>query len=533
MARRSRRLAALLLVATGAAVVVALPPAAIRIAAPADPLTVAGAFHVHSTRSDGRETIDQIAADASRAGMRFVIFTDHGDGTAPPEPPSYRSSVLCIDGVEISTSGGHYAVVGLPQAPYPLAGDPHDVVEDVHRLGGFGFVAHGDSPKTDLRWNDWDAPVDGVEWLNLDSVWRAARPTALVRALLGYWLRPPEALASLASRPESMLRRWDTLSRLRRVVGIAATDSHGAFVPSYETSFRTLSTHVQLTQPLTGDAALDARAIIEALKEARHYTVLDALAAPAAFQFRVRGGTLEANVAAPPRARLVIFKDGAVWKDTGYDNLRVSDLPPGVYRAEVWLQTTPGDRPLPWIVSNPIAVGIAIAEAADVSPPAIIELKELVGVARALVWEVEHDPSSSGAIARGEDGALEFHYSLGGGKPYAQVVALAAPVTNEIGIFDRIVVRARADHPVRVALQLRAKGSGNPPRWQRSIYLDSAAREVTIPFSALRPVVGLNATDAGPLTPDAIGALLLVVDTNNTRPGTSGAVTFTTLAYAR
>ena len=66
-----------------------LPPeaAALRVPAPApgDPPVVRGAYHVHSRASDGTGTIEDIAAAAGRAGLRFVVLTDHGD--------AYRRSV--------------------------------------------------------------------------------------------------------------------------------------------------------------------------------------------------------------------------------------------------------------------------------------------------------------------------------------------------------------------------------------------------------------------------------------------------------
>ena len=46
---------------------------------------------------------------------KFVVFTDHGDATRTPDPPAYRSGVLCLDGVEISTNGGHYIALDLPR----------------------------------------------------------------------------------------------------------------------------------------------------------------------------------------------------------------------------------------------------------------------------------------------------------------------------------------------------------------------------------------------------------------------------------
>src|SRR4029077_13390979 len=62
--------------------------------------TVAGAYHVHTTRSDGHGDRDAVAHAAARAGLKFVILTDHGDGTRPPDPPSYIDGVLCLDAVE-------------------------------------------------------------------------------------------------------------------------------------------------------------------------------------------------------------------------------------------------------------------------------------------------------------------------------------------------------------------------------------------------------------------------------------------------
>ena len=45
-----------------------------------------------------------------------------------PAAPAYHEGVLCLDGVEISTRGGHYIAVDLPVAPYPLGGDARDVI---------------------------------------------------------------------------------------------------------------------------------------------------------------------------------------------------------------------------------------------------------------------------------------------------------------------------------------------------------------------------------------------------------------------
>ena len=126
--------------------------------APADPRVVRGSIHVHTARSDGSGSSTMWRRGA-RAGLQFVVITDHGDGTRRRIRRRTDDGVLCIDGVEISTTGGHYVALGLPQTPYRLAGEPRDVVEDVKRFGGFGIVAHPDSPKPELA-----GPIGMCPW---------------------------------------------------------------------------------------------------------------------------------------------------------------------------------------------------------------------------------------------------------------------------------------------------------------------------------------------------------------------------------
>ena len=171
--------------------------------------TVRGAYHVHTTASDGSGDRATVAAAAARAGLQFVIFTDHGDGTSPAAAPEYIDGVLCLAGVEISTNGGHYVALGMPASPYPLGGDAAAVVEDVTRLGGFGIAAHPHHPRRELAWSDWSAPIQGIEWINLDSEWRDEGVLRLARVPFDYFVRPAAAIASLLDRPVETIARWD------------------------------------------------------------------------------------------------------------------------------------------------------------------------------------------------------------------------------------------------------------------------------------------------------------------------------------
>src|SRR5262245_50531320 len=107
------RIPAIVFAVAAIVLVTLLPPATRQTAAP-PASTVRGAFHIHSNRSDGSGSVDAIAAAAAQSGLQFIILTDHGDGTRPPDPPAYRGGVLTIDGVELNTTGGHYATMGVP-----------------------------------------------------------------------------------------------------------------------------------------------------------------------------------------------------------------------------------------------------------------------------------------------------------------------------------------------------------------------------------------------------------------------------------
>src|SRR5688500_17840412 len=304
MPRRLRIPAILLAIA--ALVLFALLPPATQPTPPPPATTVRGAFHIHSDRSDGSGAVDAIAAAAAQAGLQFMIVTDHGDATRVPDPPAYHSGVLTIDGVELNTTGGHFAAIGLPASPYPIAGTPADVIEDVHRLGGFGFAAHPGSPRPSLRWQDWDAPIDGIEWLNADSEWRDEPRLPIARALITYLIRAPQSIATLLDRPVAVLNRWDQLTATRKIVGIAGVDAHARLgfqqrtdpdtssfhvrLPGYESSFRAFSNHVVLDVPLTGDAAADAESIVSAIRNGRVYSVIDALATPGGLTFSATSG---------------------------------------------------------------------------------------------------------------------------------------------------------------------------------------------------------------------------------------------------
>src|SRR5262249_7092965 len=149
---------------------------------------------------------------------------------------------------------------------------------------GFGFAAHPDSPKPDLRWRDWSVPLDGLEWLNADSEWRDETRTALTRTFVTYWFRGPESIAAMFDRPVATLARWDHLTASARIVGIAGHDTHARLplqqgaepgegpslhTPSYGSSFEAMATRVMVPARFgrsDASAASDAAELLGALR---------------------------------------------------------------------------------------------------------------------------------------------------------------------------------------------------------------------------------------------------------------------------
>ncbi|HUF46307.1 MAG TPA: hypothetical protein VMM93_00760 [Vicinamibacterales bacterium] len=525
-----------------------LPPASIPQPAAVPATHLLGAYHVHTIRSDGSGTVDEVAAAASRAGLDFVVLTDHGDGTRPPLPPARRSGVLILDAVELSTRDGHLVALGLDgPAPYPLGGAARDVMEDIHRMGGLAFVAHPDSPKAELRWRGPAASSDGFEWLNVDSEWRNESPGRLAATLVRALVRPPEAVASLFDGRE---RPWSTGRRAQ--VGIAALDAHGAGsreengqpggwlgamspVPGYESLFRTLAQVAVLSGPPRGNAAEDADAIRNALGRGQSYTVIRAFADPGVLIMTavedgrpismgesLAGGAIafEAELAGVPDARVTLFDRGRRLAD-GIGRVTWEGQPDD--EAVLWVEGRIGGHDFPWIVSNPI-FGRAIRR----GPPAR-DAPVAAGVADALApddqWLAEHDPSSQSSHVGG-GAELQWRFTLGRETSASPYVALVRAIPHGRGYRD-VSFRMQGDRPMRVFVQVRLPGTGDGQRWGRSVFVDQTLRQYVLRLEDFEPIG--QTTSLRPVVVE-IRSLLFVVDTVNTLPGSSGAVTLVDVA---
>lgn len=522
---------------------------------------VRGAYHMHTTRSDGSGSLDDVARAAAAAGLDFVIVSDHGDAARPPEPPAYRAGVLVVDGVEISTASGHYVALGLDAAPYPLGGDPADVVADVARLGGIGIAAHPDSSKPALRWTRWDLPIDGFEWVNGDSEWRDESWLALSRTLAHYFVRPVEALATLFDRPHPTLERWDRLGREgRRLVAMAGADAHARLgwraddgdddtvdparlelkIPSYESVFRAFSLQLTMPGPWPTNAAADAGRVLDAIRLGRVTTTVDGLTTGGRIEFvavvegetwwqgsllpdRAARAVFRVSTNAPDGARIVLRRNGlVVARSSGvsltheaHTGLQAGERA-AQWRAEVLLGgEDPGDAGLPWMLTNAIYTG-TLQDRRD--PPGGTTVNgggEARDVDLAAGWHVEKDSAADGAIEAGPPMTLRYRLARGDDDTWVA----AARRVDGLDAARAIELEVSSDRPLRIAVQLRAPGEARDARWRRSILVGPQPAMLRVPIDTFVPV-GRSVQGR----PAGVRDVLIVVDRVNALRGTPGTV---------
>jgi hypothetical protein len=295
------------------------------------------------------------------------------------------------------------------------------------------------------------------------------------------------------------------------------------------------SVRVRLDRPLTGHAPDDASAVARAIRSGHMYTAVDAIASPPALEFTATnergtahqgdelaaGGALLLRVRsnAPPEFTTIVYEGLRALttvRDARDLSVHASDRP-GVYWTEI---VSTGRRfPQTWIRSNPIYVRGIASPAAPPPPPKSPEARlSLIDEGAATNWNVEHDPRSQASVdvARGEDG-LVMRYALSAGANAHQFSGLVAATPNGLRPYDRLAVVARAEHPMRVSVQVRTEDAKE--RWQRSIYVDTSDQRRTVVFDDMTPV---GATSSPRPRLDRIGSVLFVVETTNAKPGSSG-----------
>ena len=347
-----------------------------------------GNLHTHTNYSDGHGSHEDIALAAIKAGLDFVIVTDHNVWVDGMDGYRYldRQRVLLLTGEEIHDQArepqkNHLLVYETLCELSPHAYDPQGLVDAVTQEGGLSFIAHPTDPaapafnEDDLSWVDWEVEgFTGLELWNVMSEFKSLL-TSLPRSI---WYAYNPTLIASGPFP-SVLERWDRLlASGKKIVAIGGTDAHATPVRlgplkrtifPYEFLFRTVNTHVLLREPLTGDFEIDRRRLFHAIREGNCFIGYDLPFSTRGFRFTAQGEKGEAEmgdttgirfgvtlkISVPKRAEIRLLRNGEVIHRWDYQETAVHTVnQPGVYRAEAYLRYKGKLRS--WIFSNPIYI---------------------------------------------------------------------------------------------------------------------------------------------------------------------------------
>jgi len=329
---------------------------------------VRGAYHVHTTRSDGRGTLAEVVAAARAAGLQFVVVTDHNVLTR--EEQGWHDGVLVVEGTEASTPFGHVVALGVPRA---LSAEEResDPLRAIAALGGEAILAHPLHPSRPFT--GWGrGPWRGLEIVSNDTSWaevvagREWGRAALAAAVLPF--DGARAVLALQDDSRAERRRFDDELRAAQPgekrrparVLLCSADAHG--YPSYRSAFEAFSMHLPIA--LSGDGDADAGRVVAALDDGRAVCVMDAVAPASGIRLvAARGGKgLDLLLEAPDLrpARFTLLRDGApVAQRTATAaagaavvafDCEGARCPSGDYRVEA---TWDGR---PWIFTNPARI---------------------------------------------------------------------------------------------------------------------------------------------------------------------------------
>lgn len=324
-----------------------------------------GAYHIHTTLSDGLKSPDKVVKIAARSSLDFIILTDHGSPNREAHKvEGWKEGVLLLAGSELSTSRGHLVALDydLPESRFFQNADQAAI--QIRQLNGFSIIAH---PYSKIRWTWGDSLLaEGMEIINADSMlkrnffrWLPFLPSALVS--------PKYFTLKILDFPEQNMRKWNELSFHQKIYAYFSTDAHALYRPL----FAFLRLHVVLSEPLSEEFGRAKHQVMASLREGHFYNAVEAAAEADGFRFWAEKGTKKIPMGSSENAsgqvrfrvlapfpfstKIQLLCNGKIVSNSSNGEIDFLSEQPGTYRVEVYLEErSPLAGGTPWIVSNPI-----------------------------------------------------------------------------------------------------------------------------------------------------------------------------------
>lgn len=340
---------------------------------------------MHTPYSDGASWHAEIAEDAIRAGLDFIVVTDHNiwvDGVEGYYSNNGRR-VLLLVGEEVHNprrkpQASHFLAYGADTELSQYADDSQKLIDETAAAGGYGFLAHPFDPdapqfnERSLGWQNWEVNgYTGLEIWNYMSNFKGHLSNKF--KALRVALNPKRYIDG----PEpATLAKWDELlTEGKRIAAIGSSDAHafkyriGPFsleIFPYEFLFRAVNTHVLVDEELNGDYLHDKKVILDAIGNGNAWIGYDMPHSTKGFRFSgqgqsrgimgdqvkmASGATLQ--VKTPSKCHIRLIRNGEIVAKC-HDDTNLTHIPtdPGAYRVECKINYLGKERG--WIYSNPI-----------------------------------------------------------------------------------------------------------------------------------------------------------------------------------
>lgn len=329
-----------------------------------------GAIHIHSKYSDGTGDINVISKAAKKAGLDWIIITDHNCLNVEE---GFYNGVLVIKGEELGNKTYHYLALDTDKEIKET--DPKKYVEEVRNQCGFGFAAHPDESEKrkniypPIKWLDKSITPDGIEIWNWFSNWADNLNDRNILALIYAYLFKYK----LITKPtKETLEWWDELNNQTEkiVPAIAGIDVHALKIKKYiipvtifpyKEMFKTFSNIISLNTPLSDDFLTAKQQVLNAVKSGNNLMVnrkickvlpkiyIKNLTKSISFEKSLildEQTFLSVNI--NKQAQIRIIKDGKVFTEKKANSLDLHIIEQGKYRVEIII----GNRG--YAYSNPI-----------------------------------------------------------------------------------------------------------------------------------------------------------------------------------
>ncbi len=340
--------------------------------------------HVHTPYSDGQALHTEVAQAAAKAGLDFVIVTDHNVWVDGCE--RYYGKVMLLVGEEIhdvrrEPQANHLLVYNAESELVKHASDPQALINAANDRGGICYLAHPYEYRSPLGpdmmaipWVDWEVSgYTGFEIWNYMSEFKALARSRLSAIYYAYFpsngIRGPFPIT---------LQHWDhLLAQGQRIAAIGGADAHGEtysmgplkrVVFPYEKLFRCVNTHILTEHPFSGDVAHDKGLVYEAFRTGHTWVGYDLLGPTRGFRFNARSinnqatigdelmrtGATKFDIQTPANAEIRLICNGHPVARTSGQRLQYTTAEAGAYRVEAYRRHRGARRG--WIFSSPIYV---------------------------------------------------------------------------------------------------------------------------------------------------------------------------------